>query len=153
MIASVQGGIGVLLAMRMTWIAIFQNEKYKLLAESNRVNLTLVPPRRGWILDRKGAPLASNKADFRVDLIPDRLVDANATVDEVGKLLQLTAIDIQDLKDKLGKAQGFQPVEAASGLDWEQFRRSQRALARPARRRPAARHFRAIIPPARPSAT
>ena len=47
-------------------------------AESNRVNLTLIPPRRGWILDRNGSPLASNRADFRVDLIPERLVDPDA---------------------------------------------------------------------------
>ncbi len=120
-IGAVQGGLGVLLAARMAWIGIAQNEKYKLEAESNRVNLTLIPPRRGWILDRNGAPLASNRADFRVDLIPDRLVDADQTVDELGKLLRLTAVDVRDLKDKLETAHGFQPVEVASGLDWERF--------------------------------
>jgi penicillin-binding protein 2 len=120
-IGAVQGGLGVLLAARMAWIGIAQNEKYKLEAESNRVNLTLIPPRRGWILDRNGAPLASNRADFRVDLIPDRLVDVDRTVDELGKLLRLTAVDVRDLKDKLETAHGFQPVEVASGLDWERF--------------------------------
>ena len=120
-IGAVQGGLGVLLAARMAWIGVAQNEKYKLEAESNRVNLTLIPPRRGWVLDRGGAPLASNRADFRVDLIPDRLVDADRTVDELGKLLNLTAVDVRDLKDKLEKAHGFQPVEVASGLDWERF--------------------------------
>ncbi len=120
-IGAMQGGIGVLLAARMGWIAVLENEKYKLEAESNRVNLTLVPPRRGWILDRNGAPLASNKTDFRIDLIPDRLVDKDATIQLVGQLLKLTAIEIQDLRDKLDKAHGFQPVEAASGLDWDRF--------------------------------
>ena len=120
-IGAVQGGLGLLLAARMAWIGVAQNEKYKLEAESNRVNLTLIPPRRGWVLDRNGAPLASNRADFRVDLIPDRLVDPDRTVDELGKLLNLTAVDIRDLKDKLDKAHGFQPVEVASGLDWERF--------------------------------
>jgi penicillin-binding protein 2 len=120
-IGGLQAGIGVLLAARMGWLAIFQNEKYKLDAESNRVNLTLSPPRRGWILDRNGAPLASNRTDFRVDIIPERLVDPERTVDQLGSLLQLTAIEMRDLKDKLDKAHGFQPVEAASGLDWERF--------------------------------
>ena len=120
-LGSVQGGIGVLLAVRMGWIAIFQNRKYELESESNRVNLTLIPPRRGWILDRHGAPLASNRTDFRVDVIADRMVDKDRTVAELGKLLQLTAIELQDLKDRLDKAHGFQPVEAASGLDWERF--------------------------------
>jgi penicillin-binding protein 2 len=120
-IGGLQASVGVLLAGRMGWLAIFQNEKYKLESESNRVNLTLSPPRRGWILDRNGAPLASNRTDFRVDIIPERLVDPEQTVNELGVLLQLTAIEMRDLKDKLDKAHGFQPVEAAAGLDWERF--------------------------------
>jgi penicillin-binding protein 2 len=120
-LGAVQGGVGLLLAARMGWIAIFQNEKFKLEAESNRVNLTLLPPRRGWVLDRNGAPLASNKADFRVDIVADRLVDADATITVLGGLLQLTAVQIQDLRDKIDKSRGFQPVEVASGLDWDRF--------------------------------
>ena len=120
-LGAMQGGIGLLLAARMGWIAVVQSDKYKLEAESNRVNLTLVPPRRGWILDRNGAPLASNKTDFRVDVIPDRLVDKDASIQLLGSLLSMSAIQVQDLKDKLDKARGFQPVEAASGLDWDRF--------------------------------
>jgi penicillin-binding protein 2 len=66
-----QGGVGVLLATRMGYIALAESQKYQMMAESNRVNLSLIPPRRGWILDRDGQPIASNRADFRVDLIPD----------------------------------------------------------------------------------
>ena len=69
------GGLGTILAARMAYIAIAENERWEVEAESNRVNLSLIPPRRGWILDRNGAPLASNRADFRVDLIPERMRD------------------------------------------------------------------------------
>ncbi len=75
MLGAVQGGVGLLLARGMGYLAVAENEKYRMLAESNRVNLSLIPPRRGWILDRNGAPLASNRADFRVDIIPERMVD------------------------------------------------------------------------------
>ena len=63
-IGGAMGGIGVLLASRLAYLSIFENAKYTLEAESNRVNLSLIPPRRGWVLDRYGAPLASNRADF-----------------------------------------------------------------------------------------
>ena len=56
-VGGVQGSIGVLLAARMGYISLFENEKYKLMAESNRVNLTLIPPRRGWFIDRAGKPI------------------------------------------------------------------------------------------------
>ena len=43
--------------------------------ESNRVQLIPVPPRRGWIIDRNGKPIAINRSSFRVDIIPQQLVD------------------------------------------------------------------------------
>ncbi|MDD3799864.1 MAG: penicillin-binding protein 2, partial [Novosphingobium sp.] len=120
-VGAMQGGVGLLLAARMAYISVAENEKYQMEAESNRVNLALIPPRRGWILDRNGAPLASNKADFRVDIIPDRMQDPASETDTLGKLLQLSAVQVQDLKDKIEDSSGWQPIEVASGLDWDRF--------------------------------
>lgn len=121
LIGAVQGGIGVLLALRLGYLSVAENEKYRLQSESNRVNLTLIPPRRGWILDRDGAPLASNRADFRVDIIPERLQNAEATIDQLGELLSLEPTRIADIKDEVKTSRGFAPVEVASGLNYEQF--------------------------------
>lgn len=120
-IGAVQGGIGLLLAARMGYLAVAENERYRTASESNRVNLSLIPPRRGWILDRNGAPLASNRADFRVDVIPERLNNPGETIDLLGNLLGLSDLAVQDLKDKLGAARGYQPVEIASGLSFDEF--------------------------------
>ncbi|MFN4112385.1 MAG: penicillin-binding protein 2 [Sphingomonadaceae bacterium] len=120
-VGAVGGGIGILLAGRMAWMAIGQNEQYTLAAESNRVNLSLIPPRRGWILDRNGAPLASNRADFRVDLIPERIDNLDRTMSVLGEVLGLEPVRLEDLRDKINKARGFQPVEVAAGLSYEQF--------------------------------
>ncbi len=120
-VGAVQGGIGLLLAARMGYIAVAENEKYQMESESNRVNLTLIPPRRGWILDRNGSPLASNRADFRVDIIPDRVEDHPGTVSLLGELLDLSQGEKQDLLDKLEESGPFQIVPVASGLKYEQF--------------------------------
>ncbi|WP_338465790.1 penicillin-binding protein 2 [Novosphingobium sp. ZN18A2] len=116
-----QAGVGVLLAARMGYLSLAEQDKYRAASESNRVNLTLIPPRRGWIIDRNGAALASNRADFRVDIIPDRLVDADKTVTTLGNLLKLPPDKVRDVRDKLEKAHGFQPVEVSSNLAWEQY--------------------------------
>lgn len=121
LLGGAQMGVGVLLAARMGWIAIAENEKYALLSESNRVNLTLIPPRRGWIVDRNGKPLASNRTDFRVDIIPDRLRDADRVIDILTGLLSLDADDVDRIRESLDKAAGFQPVQVADGLDYAQF--------------------------------
>ncbi len=120
-VGAIQGGVGLLLAARMGYIAVAENEKYEMEAESNRVNLYLIPPRRGWILDRNGSPLASNRADFRVDVIPERLRDPEQTIATLGQLLSFTPIEMQDLRDKLDRSARFQPVQVADGLDYETF--------------------------------
>jgi len=120
-LGGIQATIGALLAGRMAWISVAENEKYQLLSESNRVNLTLIPPRRGWIIDRNGKPLANNRTDFRVDLIPDRVRDKNATIAALATLLALPSDEVQRIEDDLEKAAGFQPVQVADGLNYEQF--------------------------------
>jgi penicillin-binding protein 2 len=121
LVGAIQGGLGLLLAARMGYIAVAENAKYAMEAESNRVNLTLIPPRRGWILDRNGKPLASNRADFRIDIIPKRLENPDATVGQLAQLLKFTPDQTQDLHDRLTQAAGFQPVEVADGLDYDTF--------------------------------
>lgn len=120
-LGGVQLGVGAVLAGRMAWLSIAQNEKYSLLAESNRINLTLMPPRRGWIVDRAGKPLALNRTAFRVDIIPDRLTDRDRTLSELQTLLSIAPDEMERIKADLQKAAGFQPVQVADNLDWERF--------------------------------
>jgi len=123
LLGTVQAGIGGLLAARMGWLAIAQNEKYNLLAESNRVNTTLVPPRRGWLLDRHGAPIASNRTDFRVDLIPERLEEGREeeVLALLARLLALPPEEVERIRLDLKNAAGFQPVQVAENIDWNRF--------------------------------
>ena len=120
-IGTAMGGVGVLLAARMGYIAIAENEKYKLESESNRVNLSLIPPRRGWILDRNGAPLASNRADFRVDIVPERTPDPDATVTALTRILDLDDNQAADIRKRIADGPGYQPVEVASGISYDEF--------------------------------
>ncbi|NML12157.1 penicillin-binding protein 2 [Sphingobium sp. AR-3-1] len=120
-VGGIQGAIGALLVGRMAWISVAENEKYSLLSESNRVNLTLIPPRRGWIVDRNGRPLANNRTDFRVDLIPQRIVDADATIRHLAQLLNLQPDDVDRIRDDLEKSAGFQPVQVADKLTYDQY--------------------------------
>ncbi|WP_430446644.1 penicillin-binding protein 2 [Sphingorhabdus contaminans] len=120
-VGGVQAAIGATVAARMSYIAVADNEKYKLLAESNRVNLTIIPPRRGWFIDRYGKPIATNRADFRVDIIPDRLVRKEETIATLAQLLTLSSDDVDRINRELKQAQGFQPVQVADGLDYERF--------------------------------
>jgi penicillin-binding protein 2 len=120
-LGAIQGGVGLLLAGRMGYLAVFENERYRLLAESNRVNLTLTPPRRGWIVDRHGSPIATNRTDYRVDLIPDRIENKDAVIAELTKILSLTPEDVDRIQTDLKRSFGFTPVPVLENLDWERY--------------------------------
>lgn len=120
-VGGAQLALGGVLAARMAWLSVAENEKYALLAESNRVNLTLIPPRRGWLVDRKGHPLALNRTAFRVDIIPDRLTDKRAALSELQVLLGLSNDELERIAADIEKGAGFQPVQVAENLDWERF--------------------------------
>ncbi|MBB4153176.1 penicillin-binding protein 2 [Sphingomonas jinjuensis] len=121
LLGSAQLGVGALLAGRMAWLSIAQNEKYNTLSESNRVNTTPIPPRRGWIVDRHGAPLADNRTDFRIDIIPDRLEDEERVLALLQRLLSLPPEEMERIRLDLKDAPGFQPVQVAENIDWDRF--------------------------------
>jgi len=113
--------VGTMLIGRMGYLAITQNQKYQLLSESNRVQLIPVPPRRGWIIDRNSKPIAINRSSFRVDIIPQQLEQPEATVQTLAKLLELSSDDVDRILTELKQGRGFQPVQVAENVTYEQY--------------------------------
>jgi penicillin-binding protein 2 len=116
-----QGVLAGLLGIRMGWLSIAENEHYKVLSESNRVQARVIPPRRGWIVDRFNRPIAVNKSSFRIDLIPDRLQEPERVVAALAKLLELTEDDVLRIHEDLDKAAGYQPVPVAENVPFEKY--------------------------------
>jgi penicillin-binding protein 2 len=121
LLGTAQAGVGALLIGRLGWLAIAQNQKYQLLSESNRVQLIPVPPRRGWIIDRNGKPIAINRSSFRVDIIPQQLVDGPRVVTQLTKLLDLPPDEVDRITKELSHSRGFQPVSVADNIPYEQY--------------------------------
>ncbi|HZG46020.1 MAG TPA: penicillin-binding protein 2 [Allosphingosinicella sp.] len=120
-LGGVQAGVGLLLAGRMAYISIAENERSQLMAEENRVHLRLIPPRRGWIVDRNGLPIAQNRSTFRVDLLPDRIDDPDQLLAQLQQLLQLKPEEVERIRTDLDRAVGSQPVAVAENLTYDQY--------------------------------
>jgi penicillin-binding protein 2 len=121
LLGGAQTAVGALLVGRLGWLAIAQNQKYQLLSESNRVQLIPVPPRRGWIIDRAGKPIAINRASFRVDIVPQQLEEGRDVVPELARLLTLTEDDVDRVRRDLKESRGFQPVSVAENVTYDQY--------------------------------
>ena len=121
LLGGAQAAVGTLLIGRLGWLAVAQNQKYQLLSESNRVQLIPVPPRRGWIIDRNGKPLAINRSSFRIDLIPQQLENPERTVTTLAGLLQLSSDEVDRILTDLKQGRGFQPVQVAENVTYEKY--------------------------------
>ena len=121
LVGGAQAAVGALLIGRMGWLSVAQNEKYQLLSESNRVQLIPVPPRRGWIIDRYGKPIAINRSSFRVDIIPQQLEKDRDIVPELARLLALADDDVERVRRELKESRGFQPVQVAENVTYDQY--------------------------------
>ncbi len=115
-VGGAQAAVGVALAARMAYISVVDNDRYVLESESNRVNLTLVPPRRGWIVDRNGKALANNRVSLRIDIIPDRLHNKAFVLGQLRTLLRLDGDTMDRINRDLKAASGFQPVAVAEDM-------------------------------------
>ncbi len=116
-----QLGVGAALIGRMAWLSIFQSSKYKTQAEENRISLRLIAPRRGLILDRFGVPLALNRPDFRLALIPEQVQDIDKTLNAVRQFVALTDVDIARIHKDIARVPHYIPVEIAHHVDWQAF--------------------------------
>jgi penicillin-binding protein 2 len=116
-----QAALGGVLIGRLGWLSLAQNEKYQLLSENNRVQLIPVPPRRGWIIDRHGKPIAINRASFRVDILPQQMEKGRDIVPEVARLLKLDDEEVARIRSELAASQGFHPVQVGENVPYDQY--------------------------------
>ncbi len=114
-----QGGVLSLLAVRMGWLQIAEADKYKTLAEDNRVNLLMLAPQRGLIVDRFGVPLAINVRDYRAVIIPEKAEDMESILKELRKYISYNDGTIEEVLKKSKKVSRFVPIEIVNNLDWE----------------------------------
>lgn len=120
-IGAAQAGFFAVLAARMGYLAFVDGQRYALKAESNRVSVRLIPARRGLILDRHGVPMAQNRDDYRLQLIPEEVEDLDATLAAINRIYPLTEVDEARIRRDIARSPRFMPIEIARGMDWDGF--------------------------------
>ena len=112
------------LAGRLYQLQIAEGELYLNRAEDNRINQRLLAPLRARIVDRFGVPLASNRRNYRVLLVPERTQGGiAATLDTLGKVIPINdRTRAKVLKDAVVN-RAFVPLVVAENLSWDDFAR------------------------------
>jgi penicillin-binding protein 2 len=118
-----QLGLFGALAARLYYLQVVDSEKYKVLADENRISLRIIPPVRGRIIDRFGEPLASNRLNYRIIMIPEQTGDVGATLDVLANLLPITELDRRRILREVSRKRRFLPVVVKDNLAWDDVSR------------------------------
>jgi penicillin-binding protein 2 len=111
------------LGARMYYLQVLQAERYRTLAEDNRINLRLLAPPRGYILDRFGEPIAINVQNYRIVIIREQVEDIQATLARLEKLLEAGAVDAKRVLRDAKRRRAFVPIAVAENLSWGEVSR------------------------------
>lgn len=115
-----QGAIFSVLGARLAWLQVAQSEKYTILSENNRVNVLMLAPDRGQIIDRYGIPLAINIRDYRAVIVPEKSENVKDTLAALQKLITVSDDDLKKVFKALKRNTRFAPIEVRGNLSWEE---------------------------------
>lgn len=110
-------------AARLHYLQVVDAGQYALLAEENRINVRLLPPARGRVFDRNGAPLALNRPTYRVLLVPEQCPDVRATLDRLSRLIPLEPAQIEAVLADARRLRPFIPITVRGELTWTEVSR------------------------------
>ena len=109
------------LGARMRYLSVEQADEFRLLAEENRINMRLIPPERGLILDRNGKLIAGNEQNYRVTITREDAGDVEAVLARLTRLIPVTAEEMERILRDIDRNSPFVPIVVADRLPWEDF--------------------------------
>jgi len=115
-------GVGVVILItviiaRMAYLQIASHEHFTTLSQNNRVSIVPVAPTRGLIFDRNGEVLAQNLPSFSLELVPEKIDDVDATIEELKSIVALSDDDIKQFHKSRRHSRAFQSLPLRFRLD------------------------------------
>ena len=118
-----QIGLFGFLGSRLWRLQSEDGERYKTLAEENRVSARLIPPPRGRVLDRAGVVVAGNRLNWRALLVAEQTQDVGATLETFSRIVPLTEQERARIEREVRRRRRFVPAIVREFLSWEEMAR------------------------------
>jgi penicillin-binding protein 2 len=107
------------LGARMRYMQVEEADEYRLLAEENRINIRLIPPARGLILDRNGRLIAGNEQNYRVVITREEAGDVETVLAKLATVIPLTPEILDRTRKEMDRRSAFVPIVVADWLRWD----------------------------------
>lgn len=119
-------GVAFLLALLLAGyfrLQVLNYSQFRDQANSNRVKLKPTMPARGLIYDRNGVLLADNVSAYRLELIPEQVEDVEATLLQLGHLIEISPDDKRRFLRARDNSRKFLPITVKLRLSEEEVAR------------------------------
>ncbi|HEY0664713.1 MAG TPA: penicillin-binding protein 2 [Gallionella sp.] len=113
----------VILLARLFYLQVVRHGYYQTLAESNRIAIVPISPNRGLITDRNGVVLARNYSGYTLEINQEKTSDIEATINELGNLVEITAKDRKRFRKQLAESRNFETLVIRNRLSDEEVAR------------------------------
>lgn len=126
MLCGMQAGLLALIGGRLYQLQSVEADKYRLLADDNRLSTRPLLPLRGLIVDRTGRVLAANRSNFRLLMTPYKARSAagsrvlETVLDRLAGIISLNERDRQQVVERIRQSRGSIPVELRGDLTWDE---------------------------------
>ncbi len=110
---------------RLYYLQVYQADRYKMLADENRISTRLLIPPRGIIYDRNGEMLATNRQNFQAMIVAEQMPNVQETLNAFKKIMPLSEAEEERVKKDLKRNRSFVPIKIKENLTWEEVAKIQ----------------------------
>ena len=106
----------LLLFARFFYLQVSQREHYHTLAEANRISIAPIVPNRGLIFDRNGEVLAHNYSAYTLEIVPSKVSNLEALINELSTVVEIAARDRKRFKKLMDESKRFESLPIRTRL-------------------------------------
>jgi len=122
-LSAIQMSVFIIIVLRLFYLQISENLKYRSLSDRNRLREWKTVPRRGIIRDYFGTQIADNTQVFQLHMIPEDVKNLENVFFKLSRIIDFNDAKRKSLIKRIKKRKAWEPVIVSDNLTWPEFSR------------------------------
>ena len=122
-LSSLKVAVFVVIIIRLFYLQISENIKWRSLSDKNRLREWKIAPQRGIIEDYFGTQIATNTKVFQLHMIPEDVPNLEELFFRLSKIIDFNKRKENNLIKRLKKRKPWEPIIVSDNLTWSEFSR------------------------------
>ena len=122
-LSAIQMSVFIIIVIRLFYLQISENLKYRSLSDRNRLREWKTIPQRGVIRDYFGTQIADNTQVFQLHMIPEDVKNLEDVFFKLSRIINFSDSKKRNLIKRIKKRKAWEPVIVSDNLSWSEFSR------------------------------